>query len=98
MSNTELLNKLLELTIWKTINNYPNDEVSISGSVRNVATKRILRNRIRNGYYAVDLYKIKKGKHLIFIDLFVKHLYQILIMKNAWIIKIAINLIILYLI
>ena len=42
MNNTELLNYLLELTIWKTIEDYENYEVPICGSVRNVKTKRIL--------------------------------------------------------
>ena len=43
MSNTELLNQLLNLTVWLPIKDYPNYEVSICGSVRNVKTKRILR-------------------------------------------------------
>ena len=41
MSNIELLNKLLNLTVWKIIDGYENYEVSICGSVRNVKTKRI---------------------------------------------------------
>ena len=47
MSNIELLNQLLNLTIWKTIDDYPNYEVSITGSVRNVNTKRILKQKIK---------------------------------------------------
>ena len=54
--NTELLNKLLEYTIWKTIDGYENYEASICGSVRNSKTKRILRPGITNsGYYFVVL-------------------------------------------
>jgi len=64
MSNTELLNKLLELTIWLPIKDYPNYEVSICGSVRNVKTKRILRPSIRAGYYAVVLCKNNTTKTL----------------------------------
>jgi hypothetical protein len=63
MSNIELLNQLLNLTIWKTIQDYENYEVSISGSVRNVKTKRILNPSIvGNGYYAIILYKNGKAK------------------------------------
>ena len=66
MSNTELLNQLLNLTIWKTIDDYPNYEVSITGSVRNVNTKRILKQKIvgidGNKYYAIDLWKKNNGK------------------------------------
>ena len=57
MNNTELLNQLLSLTVWKQIDGYENYEVSICGQVRNVTTKRILRPRIGNGYYIVNLYK-----------------------------------------
>ena len=53
--NTELLNKLLQLTVWLPIEGYPNYEASICGQVRNVKTKRVLRPRIRSGYYAVNL-------------------------------------------
>jgi hypothetical protein len=56
MSKIELLNKLLELTVWLPIKDYPNYEVSICGQVRNVTTKRILKPGIRgNGYYFVVL-------------------------------------------
>ncbi len=53
--NTEMLNKLLELTVWLPIKGYDNYEVSICGQVRNSKTKRILRPRIRSGYYAINL-------------------------------------------
>ena len=66
MSNTELLNQLLNLTIWLPIKGYENYDVSISGSVRNVNTKRILKQKIvgidGNKYYAIDLWKKNKGK------------------------------------
>ncbi len=61
MSNTELLNQLLSITIWKQIDGYENYETSICGQVRNITTKRILRPRIRSGYYAVDLYKNRES-------------------------------------
>ena len=58
MSNIELLNKLLQLTIWLPIKGYDNHEVSICGSVRNVKTKRILKPSINiYGYYCVNLCK-----------------------------------------
>ena len=61
MNSQQLLEKLLQITIWLPINNYPNYEVSICGTVRNVNTKRVLRPRIvgidGNGYYAVNLCK-----------------------------------------
>jgi len=59
----KLLNKLLELTVWLPIKDYPNYEISISGSVRNVHSKRILKLRVnKNGYYIVNLYKKNQGK------------------------------------
>ncbi len=67
MSNIELFNKLLELTIWKTIDGYKNYEVSICGSVMNSKTKRILRPRVvgidGNENYAVYLCKNGKTKN-----------------------------------
>jgi len=65
MSNTELLNQLLNLSIWKTKDDNENYEVSISGSVRNVKTKRILKPYIRGiGYYCVKLLKNNICKNL----------------------------------
>jgi hypothetical protein len=55
MSKIELLNQLLEYTIWKQIDGYENYEVSICGSVRNITTKRILRPNLSSGYYYVIL-------------------------------------------
>ena len=46
MNNTELLNKLLSITIWKRIDGYDNYEISICGQVRNVRIKRVLKPRI----------------------------------------------------
>ena len=58
MNRIELLNQLLEFTIWMPINGYDNYEVSICGQVRNSKTKRLLKQRInRNGYYILELYK-----------------------------------------
>ena len=57
MNNTELLNQLLSITIWKRIDGYDNYEISICGQVRNVRTKRVLKPRIsKSGYYRVELY------------------------------------------
>ncbi len=58
MSNIELLNNLLELTIWLPIKDYPNYQISIDGRVKNIKRNRILRPTIGgNGYYHVELYK-----------------------------------------
>jgi hypothetical protein len=63
MSNTELLNQLLNLTVWLPIKDYPNYEVSITGSVRNINSKRILKPSInRNGYYFLELNKNNQRK------------------------------------
>jgi hypothetical protein len=43
MNKLELLNQLLQLTVWQPIKGYDNYEVSICGSVRNIKTKRILK-------------------------------------------------------
>ena len=57
MNRIELLNKLLELTVWLPIKDYPNYEISICGQVRNIRTKRVLKPRIsKSGYYRVELY------------------------------------------
>ena len=81
--NTGLLNKLLEYTIWKRIDGYENYEESISGSVRNVHTKRILKLRISNkGYYNTELWKNNKGKrfniHRLVAMAFIKNIENIL--------------------
>jgi len=66
MSNIELLNQLLNLTIWKTIEDYENYEVSICCTVRNIKTKRVLKLRIGNhGYYYVLLSNNGNQKYLI---------------------------------
>ena len=63
MNNTDLLNYLLQLTIWKKIEGYPNYEISICGSVRNFTTKRILKPAVsNNGYYFVELFNKKQHK------------------------------------
>ena len=84
MSNTELLNKLLNLTIRKTIDDYENYEVSISGSVRNIRTKRILNPSISsNGYYYVDLYKKQQHKKFKIHRLVAIHFIPNLINGNS---------------
>ena len=61
--NTEILNQLLQLTVWMPIKGYENYEISICGQVRNVKTKRILKLRIgNNGYYNIERWKNNKGK------------------------------------
>ena len=40
MNRIELLNQLLEYTIWMPIKGYENYEISICGSVRNIKTKK----------------------------------------------------------
>lgn len=63
MNNTELLNKLLSITIWMPINGYDNYMISICGQVRNAKTKRILIPRIsKNGYYRINLCKNNEMK------------------------------------
>ena len=65
MNNNQLLQQLLNLTVWLPIKNYPNYEVSICGMVRNVITKLILKPSISsNGYYNIVLYKNNKSKKL----------------------------------
>ena len=64
MNSKELLEQLLQLTIWLDIKGYENYQISICGSVRNVKTKRILIPIINtHGYYYVNLYKNNKMKH-----------------------------------
>jgi hypothetical protein len=65
MNRIELLNQLLQLTVWLPIEDYPNYEISICGQVRNIKTKRVLKQCInRNGYYYVKLNRNnEKFKH-----------------------------------
>ena len=64
MNSKELLEQLLQLTIWLDIKGYENYQISICGSVRNVKTKRILIPIINtHGYYYVNLYINNKPKH-----------------------------------
>ena len=46
MDSKVLLQQLLQLTVWLPIKDYENYEVSICGQVRNVNTKRMLKNQI----------------------------------------------------
>ena len=65
MNRIELLNQLLQLTVWMPIDGYDNYEISICAQVRNVKTKRILKLRIgNNGYYSTELWKNNKGKRI----------------------------------
>ena len=61
MSKIELLNQLLQLTVWMPIDGYENYEISICGQVRNIKTKRVLRPRFKKGYYSAYLYKNDKA-------------------------------------
>ena len=61
--NTEMLNQLLQLTVWQPIKGYNNYEVSICGQVRNSKTKRVLKPGIDDkGYYIVCLCKNNNKK------------------------------------
>ena len=74
MNNNQLLQQLLNLTVWLPIKNYPNYEVSICGMVRNITTKRILKPIINsNGYYFVNLSKNSKQKINKIHQLVAKH-------------------------
>lgn len=53
--------------IWRTINEFPNYEVSNLGNVRNKKTKRVLKpTKNNNGYLCVSLYRsgIKKNHYI----------------------------------
>jgi hypothetical protein len=63
MNKIELLNQLLQLTVWLPIKDYPNYEVSICGQVRNIKTKRILMPGMSDGYYHVVLCKNNSKKN-----------------------------------
>ena len=67
MSNTDLLEQLLSITIWKEIKGFENYEISICGQVRNAKTKRILKPHISSkGYYKIDLQNnCQRTKHTI---------------------------------
>lgn len=63
MNKIELLNQLLQLTVWLPIKGYENYEVSICGQVRNTKTKRILKLFVdTKGYYHVTLCRNCKPK------------------------------------
>lgn len=54
----------MENDVWKTIEQYPDYEVSSNGRVRNKNTNRVLKIRKGvGGYDRVRLYKNKKGKN-----------------------------------
>lgn len=56
------------MEVWKTITEYPNYEISNYGYVRNVKTRKVLKNLNRKlGYKYVDLYK-KKGSRKMSIQ------------------------------
>ncbi len=51
------LEQLLQYTVWLSIKGFENYQISICGKVRNVTTKRILKNNMNKyGYYYVALY------------------------------------------
>ena len=63
MNSKQLLEQLLQLTVWLDIKGYENYQISICGSVRNSKTKRILQPGNNSyGYYFVNLYKNGKNK------------------------------------
>lgn len=48
------------MSVWKTITDYPNYEVSDAGEVRNVRTGRVLKPVLKDGYHRVMVYPDKK--------------------------------------
>lgn len=52
---------------WKMVADFPDYEVSDTGKIRSIITKRILKPSInKNGYYSISLYKSKKATRKIF--------------------------------
>ena len=45
--------------IWMAIDEYDNYQVSCFGRVRNINTYKIMKQRLRNGYYRINLFKNK---------------------------------------
>jgi hypothetical protein len=62
--------------IWKNINNYDNYSVSISGTIKNNTTERILKYYIRNGYPSITLSKDNKKKTFNIHTLVASHFLQ----------------------
>lgn len=48
------------MSVWKTITECPNYEVSDAGEVRNVRTGRVLKGILKDGYHRVMVYPDKK--------------------------------------
>ena len=44
------------MSVWKTITDFPNYEVSDAGEVRNVRTGRVLKCVLNNGYHVIMLF------------------------------------------
>ena len=56
MNRIELLNQLLQLTVWLPIKDYENYQISICGKVRNVKKNKPIKSFMdKNGYYYVTL-------------------------------------------
>jgi hypothetical protein len=63
MSRIELLNQLLQLTVWLPINDFSNYKISLDGIVKNIKTNRILKSYANDrGYHCIELYKDNKYK------------------------------------
>ena len=60
--------------VWLNVRGYPNYEVSTQGSVRNLKTKKIMKQRTDQGYRKVNLYKNgeqkRKAVHRIVCEAF----------------------------
>jgi hypothetical protein len=50
---------------WKSIEEFPNYEVSSSGNVKNIITGKVLKNSVKSGYYHVSLTNEKYKKTLL---------------------------------
>ena len=73
MNSNQLLQQLLQLTVWLPIKGYLNYEMSICGQVKNIITNKILKLRIgTHGYYYVNLYKNGNSKYSLIHRLVVK--------------------------
>jgi hypothetical protein len=49
---------------WKSIEEFPNYEVSSLGNVKNIITGKVLKNCVKSGYYHVSLTNEKYKKSL----------------------------------
>lgn len=64
----------LDETLFFPIDDYKYYEINKNGEIRNIKTNKLLRTRLRNGYYIVDLYnngkRITKSIHKLIAETF----------------------------